>query len=228
MILYSPAAIGKIRRNILTASDKTKARICRKLYIRIMEDGFIHFPEGHEKRFVDMYKSADFDHAMEYLHDIILPAMKKQNSIRYEACLHTIENALSHHEWRDPYNKDLIDQTWEKPELIQALLKRYDKEMKTYIFGSHQVDLLYWLESLLQRPAEEQPEGLKLCLFHLFTQAITNRENRCFARLNCEDSFLYYQEKYQCFEESDPRQIALLNFKISKEAFKSDWRNFLK
>ena len=228
MILYSPAAIGKIRRNILTASDKSKARICRKLYIRIMEDGFIHFPEGHEKRFVDMYKSADFDHAMEYLHDIILPAMKKQNSIRYEACLHTIENALSYHEWRDPYNKDLIDQTWEKPELIQALLKRYDKEMKTYIFGSHQVDLLYWLESLLQRPAEEQPEGLKLCLFHLFTQAITNRGNRSFARLNCEDSFLYYQEKYQCFEESDPRQIALLNFKIRKDAFKSDWRNFFK
>ena len=98
MIIYSPAVIAKIRRDMLKASEKTKARICRKLYHKIIEQDFITFPEGTDKVFTDMYKSADFDKAAEYLHDIVLPAMKRQNSIRYEGCLHTIQSAMTHHE----------------------------------------------------------------------------------------------------------------------------------
>ena len=212
---------------MLAVSEKTKARICRKLYQRLMDKGLVKFPEGYGKTFIDMYKSADFDHAVQYLHDIVLPAMKKQNSIRYEGILHTIEYALTHYEL-EPYNEELIDKTWENPKIIQPLLKRYEKEIKTYVFQSHMADLLYWMESLLKRPATEQLEGLKLCLCHLMTQTITNRRNHTNTQLYYEDTFLFFQEKYHCFNESDPRQIALLNFKVHKDDFKADWQTYIK
>ena len=210
---------------MLAVSEKTKARICRKLYQRLTDEGLVKFPEGYGKSFIDMYKSADFDHAVQYLHDTVLPAMKKQNSIRYEGILHTIEYALTHYEL-EPYNEELIDKTWENPRIIQPLLKRYEKEMKIYIFQSHMADLIYWLESVLKHTAPEQLVGLKLCLFHLMTQAITNRKNHTFAQLYYEDTFLFFQEKYNCFDEKDSRQLALLNFKVHKNDFKADWQTF--
>lgn len=225
MIIYSSAVIAKIRRDMLKASEKTKARICRKLYHKIAEKDFITLPEGTDKVFIDMYKSADFDQAIEYLHDIVLPAMKKQNSIRYEGCLHTIQSAMTHHEI-PTYNEELIDETWKNPMIVQPLLKRYEKEMKIYIFQSHMADLIYWLESVLKHTAPEQLVGLKLCLFHLMTQAITNRKNHTFAQLYYEDTFLFFQEKYNCFDEKDSRQLALLNFKVHKNDFKADWNIF--
>ena len=134
MIIYSPAVIAKIRRDMLKASEKTKARICRKLYHKIAEKDFI-------------------------------------------------------------------------------------------TFQSHMADLIYWLESVLKHTAPELV-GLKLCLFHLMTQAITNRKNHTFAKLYYEDTFLFFQEKYHCFDEKDPRQIALLNFKVHKNDFKTDWQAY--
>lgn len=216
--------INKIKKDVLKASDQSKARVCRAIRIKIENFGFLHVTEEHKAGFVGYCESADFEGAVTYLFGTILPYMKKHQLFNYDLLAITAKVELNlRRDFKTQYG-DQISEILDKG-FAGRFLKLLNTNLRKKLF-SVWGDLLYLLQEMSKRESTANDVILKHCVFHLLAQILTNREwGKLFAP-DIEDGFLYLQEKYHCFNEEDPKEMALFHKTIRQNDFKDDWTNY--
>ena len=216
--------INKVKKEVIAASDQSKARICRSIRIKIENFSFLHVLEEHKAGFAGYCESADFEGAIAYLFGTIIPYMRRHQLANYDLLAITAQVELS---MRRDFKTNFGDQIGEI--LDKGFAGRLLKLMNTLlrkkqfnIWG----DLLYLLQEMSKRESTANDVALKHCVFHLLAQILTNREWGKLYAPDIEDGFLYLQEKYHCFNEEDPREMTLFNRTVRQNDFKEDWVNY--
>lgn len=217
--------VNKIKRDLLAAHNAAKDRVCRMIISPNRSYALRHYSKTHLDQFQELIGAKDFEGAVLYLHDKMLPYLKKNSPADYSSELMMISVELTLTYSFRPQFKDMFDQALGASNyygILKGLNKMTEAKYSEKCLG----DLLYVFEETMKRPAADIPPYVKHCLFHLFARFITRRETKKLMKLQLEPYFTYYQDKYHCFDESDPLEKAIFQFNIRQNDFKPAWDQF--
>ena len=209
---------------MLAASDQSKARICRDMRNEVFSNAYFKYTEDQKKYFMELSDAGDFESAINYLDNTMLPYLKKSNPDWYELQWIHIKVELSTIADYEPQLKTMTDEAISLS-AVDVLLRGFRKLLnKNYLRISG--DLLYLLQELCKLPQSDKTKAEKHCVFHLQLQILRNREYAKYITSSVKDAFLYLQEKYHCFDENDPREMSMLNMEARKNDFQADWNQY--
>lgn len=217
--------INKVRKAMLSASDWTKFCITWRLRSDVEQYSFYKFPDEQYAHFLELCKQGDYAHPISYLHDTMLPALKRADKRIYDHAMMSIQVTMTCRYERLILHKKDIDEALAREELLLPLMKKLNKEIREYGGSSEIEDLFYILKQLAQMDENKRPFGLKYAVFHLIAQIVTKRD-KSYLHGAVLDNIAYLVEKYHFLDPDEPRDLILATFDIHKKDFIDEWKEF--
>lgn len=218
--------INKTKKQLLAATDVAKCKVC--WYIIDMLSGWSsrYYVLEQKNHFLDLCQAKDFNEAVDYFVNTMLPSLKKADKIEYNSVLLLcMSNIVMTHNIA-PNSKDVIDKALAESHYWE-ILKGLQQYIRKASFHQGIDNVLYLLWEVARRPKEEVPAGVKRCVFHLLAQYQASRKDGKYAKRYAKDTLIYLQDKYHCFNEDDPLEMAVLQGTVRKTDFKQDWDAFI-
>ena len=208
---------------MLEASDQTKARICRDIRNTVFPVKYFCYTDEQKQRFLSLCDAKDFEGAIAYFHDTMLPYLKKASPIWYESQLIEIRvEQMTIVEYTTQLKKYCDEAVAESS--VKWLLLGFKKlHNKKQLYAG---DLLYLLQEVSKLPVTEDVKAQKYCIYHLLVQLLRNRTTGKIIERSVKDALFYLQEKYHCFDENDPKDIAMYKMEFRKDTFKEEWDKY--
>lgn len=214
---------NKIKKEILAASDHAKAKICRDLCFDKYRNIQRYFSEELQTQFLALREKGDFEGAITFALDTMLPSIKKnRRGYEYDHILYSMSISSHVSGTPSPFHRLWVDDAITLkmiPALLKDLMTRFNK--KEYILYTD--DLLYLLVELSKRQELEAQVNLKYAIFHLIAKVLTSRKTIDYYKKSIDDTLLYLMEKYHIFNLEDPREVSLLDGSIRQYTFKPEW-----
>ena len=223
--MLTPSEANKIKKGILAASEVAKCRICRKVIETLRIYRLHYYTDEQVNHFLDLCQKTDFEAATTYYVNTMLAGFKKKEPILYQSDLvsHSADLVMVHD--INPNSKDVIDKALSTSNYA-GILKALHAYMKKASFIRAIDNVLYLLWEICRRPQEEIPAGVKHCAFHLLAQYQASRKDGKMTKLYAQDTLIYLQDKYHCFDESDPKEMSVYQGTVRQNDFKTDWQQF--
>lgn len=218
-----PSEINKIEKELQAASEQTKARVCRDIRNNVFSLRSFRYTEEQKQHFLGLCDATDFEGAIAYLLDTMLPYLKRKDTSWYESQLLYIKVELVIVTDYTACYKRFVDEAIAESS-VKILLLGFKKVLnKKHPYVG---DLLYLLQELSKLPISDEVKAQKYCTYHLLAQFLRTRKIFEIIESSVQDAFLYLQEKYHCYDESDPKDMAMFNMDFRKDTFKDDWNKY--
>lgn len=216
---------NKIKKEILAASEVAKCKLCRYLIGEMSSWYSKYFSSEQKNHFLDLCEARDFEAATGYFVNTMLPRLRSDQQDYQTVLILCKSNLVVVHDIA-PNSKDVIDQAIAESNYY-GILKGLHAFIKKASFTKGLDNVLYLLWEVARRPKGDVPAGVKHCVFHLLAQYMASRRNGKMTKLYALDTLIYLQDKYHCFDESDPLEMAVLQGTIHQNDFKPDWQSFM-
>jgi len=221
----TPSQANKIKKALLAASEVAKCKLCRSITEELSRYSGRAYSAEQKSRFLDYCQARDFDAAMAYYVNTMLPVLKKADEFDYRTDLLLAESRLAVVHQISPNGKDVIDEAIATGNYY-GILKGLHVYIRKAGFFRGIDNLLYLLCEMARQPKEHVPEGVKHCAFHLLAQYQASRANGKMTRIYADDTLIYLQDKYQFFSDDNPLEMAVLQGTVHKNDFKPAWDAF--
>lgn len=221
----TPSKANKIKKELLAASEVAKCKMCRSVIEGLPSWRGRAYTLDQKNHFLDLCQAKDFDAAIDYYVNTMLPLLKKRDLTDYysELILRQSDLVMTHN--IAPNGKDVIDQAIAESNYY-GILKGLHTYMKKASFIRAIDNVLYLIWAICRQPQEEIPAGVKHCAFHLLAQYQASRKDGKMTKLYAEDTLIYLQDKYYCFDESDPKEMSVYQGTVRQNDFKDAWQQF--
>lgn len=222
-----PSEQKKLVTGMLSASEQTKFRICHQLKVGKYISLSNYCPSEEYDQFLQYVDKVDFEGAITYLHDTILPILKKRKKkLDYEIILSTISVALHSMGDIQPQQRLLIDDVITFG-VIPFFLPKVKTQLRKGRYYIYKDDLLYMLQQLCQQGKLQLIPNQKEAIFYLLSQILAKRDLLSIYRDAMVNSIHYLHAKYGLLNTDDPRQMLLLQGKAKRSSFIQEWEAYV-
>ena len=216
---------NKIKKSLLAASEVAKCKLCRNIIESLSSTFSRCYSVEQKQQFLDYCQERDFEAAIAYYVNTMLPVQKKADEINYKTDLLFAQATLAMVHQITPNGKNVIDEAIANGNYY-AILKGLHIYIKEASFFSGLDNLLYLICEIARRSKDTIPEGVKHCAFHLLAQYQASRKYGKLTKTYADDTLIYLQDKYQFFAEDNPLEMSVLQGTVRKNDFKPAWDAF--
>lgn len=209
----------------MAAPEVAKCKLCRSIIEALSSYDCRYYSAGQKEQFLNHCEARDFEAAIAYYVNTMLPVKKKADEMTYKTDLLLAEARLAMVHHIKPNGKEVIDEAIATGNYYGILKGLHIYIRKCRLFSGLD-NVLYLMWEIARQPKETIPESVKHCAFHLLAQYQASRENGKITRIYAEDTLIYLRDKYQFFAEDNPLEMAVLQGTVRKNDFKPAWDAF--